>query len=57
MKAVRAKSIQSPVMEFIAGIGIGFIIWYGGYKVISGTWTAGTFFFFHDRGDYALRSS
>ena len=46
MKAVVARSLSSPVMEFLAGIGIAFIIWYGGSKVISGTSTAGTFFSF-----------
>ena len=46
MKAVVARSLSSPVMEFLAGIGIAFIIWYGGSKVVSGTSTAGTFFSF-----------
>ncbi len=46
MKAVRAKSLSSPVMEFLGGIGIAFIIWYGGSQVIQGTSTAGTFFSF-----------
>ncbi|MBV5267168.1 MAG: ABC transporter ATP-binding protein, partial [Burkholderiaceae bacterium] len=35
-----------PIMEFLAGLGIAFIIWYGGYRVISGESTAGTFFSF-----------
>ena len=46
MKTVIAKSLSSPVMEFLAGLGIAFVIWYGGYKVISGTSTPGTFFSF-----------
>lgn len=46
MKAVIARSLSSPIMEFLAGAGIAFIIWYGGYRVISGTSTAGTFFSF-----------
>ncbi|MFC1788800.1 ABC transporter ATP-binding protein [Thermodesulfobacteriota bacterium] len=46
MKAVVARSLSSPIMEFLAGFGIAFIIWYGGSKVISGTSTAGTFFSF-----------
>jgi len=46
MKAVMAKSLSSPVMEFLGGLGIAFIIWYGGYRVIDGTSTAGTFFSF-----------
>jgi len=46
MKAVIARSISSPVMEFLGGIGVGLIIWYGGAKVIDGTSTPGTFFSF-----------
>ena len=46
MKAVIAKSLSSPIMEFLGGLGIAFIIWYGGSKVISGTSTPGTFFSF-----------
>jgi subfamily B ATP-binding cassette protein MsbA len=46
MKAVIARSLSSPIMEFLAGLGIAFIIWYGGYRVISGDSTAGTFFSF-----------
>jgi len=46
MKAVIARSLSSPIMEFLGGIGIAFIIWYGGSKVIAGTSTAGTFFSF-----------
>jgi subfamily B ATP-binding cassette protein MsbA len=46
MKAVIARSLSSPVMEFLGGLGIAFIIWYGGYKVITGSSTAGTFFSF-----------
>ncbi|WP_207687904.1 lipid A export permease/ATP-binding protein MsbA [Desulfonema limicola] len=46
MKAVVANSLSSPVMEFLAGVGIAFIIWYGGLGVVKGTSTAGTFFSF-----------
>ncbi len=46
MKGVIARSLSSPVMEVLAGIGVAFIIWYGGSKVIAGTSTAGTFFSF-----------
>jgi ATP-binding cassette, subfamily B, bacterial MsbA len=46
MSQVVAKSLSSPVMEVLGGLGIGFIIWYGGYRVMSGTSTAGTFFSF-----------
>ena len=43
MKEVRAKSLSSPIMEFLGGLGIAFVIWYGGYRVISGIYTTGTF--------------
>ncbi|MDI6687332.1 MAG: ABC transporter ATP-binding protein [Desulfobacterales bacterium] len=46
MKSVIANSLSSPIMEFLGGLGIAFIIWYGGSKVISGTSTPGTFFSF-----------
>ena len=46
IKAVIARSLSSPIMEFLAGVGIAFIIWYGGLKVISGDSTPGTFFSF-----------
>ena len=46
MKAVTVKSMSSPVMELLGGIGVTFIVWYGGYKVIMGTSTPGTFFSF-----------
>ncbi|MBW2193215.1 MAG: ATP-binding cassette domain-containing protein, partial [Deltaproteobacteria bacterium] len=46
MKAVVARSLSSPVMEFLGGLGITFTIWYGGSKVINGTSTPGTFFSF-----------
>ncbi len=43
MKEVRAKALSSPIMEFLGGIGIAFVIWYGGSRVISGSYTTGTF--------------
>jgi ATP-binding cassette, subfamily B, bacterial MsbA len=46
MKDVSIKSMSSPIMEFLGGIGIASIIWYGGYQVINGYSTAGTFFSF-----------
>ncbi len=46
MSQAVAKSLSSPVMEILGGLGIGFIIWYGGYRVIQGTSTPGTFFSF-----------
>jgi subfamily B ATP-binding cassette protein MsbA len=46
VKAAVAKQMSSAIMEFLAGVGIAFIIWYGGYRVVSGTSTPGTFFSF-----------
>ncbi|HEA69716.1 MAG TPA: ATP-binding cassette domain-containing protein [Desulfobacterales bacterium] len=46
MKAVVIKALSSPIMEFLGGLGIAFIIGYGGYQVISGASTPGTFFSF-----------
>jgi ATP-binding cassette, subfamily B, bacterial MsbA len=46
MKDVSIKSMSSPIMEFLGGIGIASIIWYGGYQVIKGYSTTGTFFSF-----------
>ncbi len=46
MKKVMAKALSSPVMEFLGGLGIAFIIWFGGMRVISGTSTPGNFFSF-----------
>ncbi len=46
IRAVIARSLSSPIMELLGGLGIAFVIWYGGSKVIAGTSTAGTFFSF-----------
>ena len=46
MKTVRFKALSSPVMEFLGGLGVALVIWYGGMRVISGQSTAGTFFSF-----------
>lgn len=47
MKATRLSEIPSPLMEFIGvGIGLTFVVWYGGGQVIKGTTSAGTFFSF-----------
>jgi subfamily B ATP-binding cassette protein MsbA len=46
MKAVVINALSSPVMETLAGIGIAFIIYYGGSQVVAGSSTAGTFFSF-----------
>lgn len=46
MKKVVAKALSSPIMEFLGGLGIAFIIWFGGMRVINGTSTPGIFFSF-----------
>lgn len=46
MKSVKYRSLTSPVMEFFGGLGGAAVIWYGGYKVITGASTPGTFFSF-----------
>jgi len=46
IKTVIAKSLSSPVMEFLGGVGIAFVIWFGGVQVISGQLTVGTFMSF-----------
>ncbi len=46
MKRVQIMETTSPMMEFFGGIGVAFIIWYGGLQVIEGVTTPGTFFSF-----------
>ena len=46
MKKVISRALSSPIMEFLGGLGIAFIIWFGGLRVINGTSTPGTFFSF-----------
>ena len=46
MKAVSVKAISTPFMELLGGLGVSAIIFYGGYQVIEGTSTPGTFFSF-----------
>lgn len=46
MKDVKVRAISSPLMEFLGGLGVAGIILYGGYSVINGHSTAGTFFSF-----------
>lgn len=45
-KAVRTQAIASPSTEVIGGIAIAIIISYGGFQVIEGHMTPGTFFSF-----------
>jgi len=46
LKAVSINAVSSPLMEFLGGLGIAAIIFYGGYQVIHGHATPGTFFSF-----------
>ncbi len=46
LKSVSVNAVSSPFMEFLGGIGIAAIVFYGGYQVIKGVSTPGTFFSF-----------
>ena len=46
LKSVSITAVSSPFMEFLGGLGIAAIIFYGGYQVIHGQSTPGTFFSF-----------
>ena len=46
MKETKARVISSPINLFLGGLGAAVIVWFGGSRVISGTYTAGTFFSF-----------
>ena len=45
-KRVRIRALSHPLMELIGGVGVAVIIWIGGYSVIKGETTPGTFFSF-----------
>jgi len=49
LKSVTISAVSSPFMEFLGGVGIAAIIFYGGYQVIQGVSTPGTFFHFWRR--------
>ena len=42
MKATRAESLLTPIVELLATVGISLIVWYGGREVIEGRLTAGS---------------
>jgi len=46
MKSVSIRAISSPLMELLGYTGVAVIVFYGGYQVIRGTSTTGTFFSF-----------
>lgn len=46
MKEERVRAVSSPFMEFLGGMAIAFMIWFGGSRVINGILTPGTFMSF-----------
>jgi ATP-binding cassette, subfamily B, bacterial MsbA len=45
-KRAKIRALSHPLMELIGGIAAAFVIWIGGYSVIRGEMTPGTFFSF-----------
>ncbi|MEI6124923.1 MAG: ABC transporter ATP-binding protein [Pseudomonadota bacterium] len=46
LKRLRIRALSGPLMEFIGGLAGAAVIFYGGYNVLNGTQTPGTFFSF-----------
>jgi subfamily B ATP-binding cassette protein MsbA len=46
MKETRFRSLSHPLIEFLGGIGMALIIWFGGVQVLGGNATPGTFMSF-----------
>ncbi len=46
LKRVRIRALSHPLMELLGGIAVAIIVWVGGYMVIQGDLTPGTFFSF-----------
>jgi subfamily B ATP-binding cassette protein MsbA len=46
LKSVKVRALSSPIMEFLGGLGVVAVIWYGGYSVVRGVSTPGNFFSF-----------
>ncbi|MCX8118808.1 MAG: lipid A export permease/ATP-binding protein MsbA [Desulfobacterota bacterium] len=46
MKRIKIRALSHPLMEVLGGIGIAIILWVGGYRVVQGEVTPGTFFSF-----------
>jgi subfamily B ATP-binding cassette protein MsbA len=46
LKRVKIRAISHPMMELLGGIGVAVILWVGGYSVVRGDMTPGTFFSF-----------
>jgi subfamily B ATP-binding cassette protein MsbA len=45
-KRVRIRALSHPLIELMGGVGVAVIIWVGGYSVVKGDTTPGTFFSF-----------
>ena len=56
LKAVSINAVSSPFMEFLGGLGISAIIFYGGYQVIHGQSTPGNLLLVSDGAHHALRT-
>jgi ATP-binding cassette, subfamily B, bacterial MsbA len=46
LKVGRIRALATPAMELLAALGIGAVVWYGGYSVIAGNRTQGQFMAF-----------
>lgn len=46
LKDASIRALSSPLMEFIGGVGMAIILFYGGWQVVEGRSTPGTFFSF-----------
>ncbi|PID58213.1 ABC transporter permease [candidate division KSB3 bacterium] len=46
LRVVRINAVNSSLSEALGGIGVAGVVWYGGYEVINGITTPGTFFSF-----------
>ncbi len=46
MRRFKVRALSNPVMETLGGFGVSAIVFYGGYQVINGSSTPGTFFSF-----------
>lgn len=46
MRSVRVSEFIALIMEFVAGLGIAFVLWYGGKLIIEDVMTPGDFFSF-----------
>lgn len=45
-RQISLSNINAPMMEMLGTVGVAAVIWYGGYQVMQGTTTIGTFFSF-----------